>query len=94
MKHEIPITDFGALNSIAKDILLYSATKDIKNLYKYLLQELDVLERENAIDANNKAFFRGRILSIGNDALRNLETEINKFEISFKLNNNIDTDTK
>lgn len=69
---------------LAKDLLLFGLSRDIKYLFKYLLGELDVLEREGAIDLNSKEFFRKRVLDRGNSALRNLENELEKFEISFK----------
>lgn len=91
------IKDFGEQNEessqldcAAKGLLQFSISRDIKVLFKFLLSELDVLEREGRIDVNSKAFFRSRILGHGNSALRNLEEELEKFDISLKtLNNNI-----
>lgn len=68
---------------IAKDLLIFGLSRDIKYLFKYLLSELDVLERDGTINLSSKDFFRKRILDRGNSCLRNLESELEKFDISF-----------
>ena len=68
---------------LAKELLLFGLSRDIKYLFKYLLSELDVLEREGSIDIQSKDFFRKRVLDRGNSCLRNLESELEKFDVSF-----------
>ncbi len=80
------IQEYGQQNNgdLPKELLAFSISRDIKHLFKYLLSELDVLEREKIIDKNTKDFFRARILGNGNDSLRNLASELEKFEVNFK----------
>lgn len=83
------IQEFGTDKSdapidLAKDLLIFSLSRDIKYLFKYLLSELDILEREGRIDANGRDFFRKRVLDRGNSCLRNIESELEKFDINFK----------
>ena len=73
----------SAPQEIAKELLLFGLSRDIKYLFKYLLSELDVLERENIILNSDKDFFRKRVLDRGNSCLRNLESELEKFDVSF-----------
>ncbi len=74
------------MNPLAKDLLEFSISKDVRFLFKFLLKELDLLERECGLENSQKAFYRGRILRSGNDVLRNLATELQKYDISFKTN--------
>ncbi len=67
----------------AKNVLHFGVQREIKYLFKYLLGILDDFEREGLADANSKAFFRAKILSQGNDALRSVEKQLDQFNVSF-----------
>lgn len=67
-------------------LLKFMIGKEMKHLYKYLLDVVNHLEKDGLIDDNNKSFYRSKILGAGNEALRNLDSQFEKFSISFKEN--------
>lgn len=69
----------------AKKLLCFGITRDIKYLFKYLLTILDDFERDGLINANNKAFYRSKILDQGNAAIRSLEDQLKNFNIDFDM---------
>ena len=68
---------------------------DLRNQHVMMLQKLDnelpseydaLVRASNYLDDNEYAFFRKKILDAGNDTIRNLSEQIDKFEIALQVN--------
>lgn len=71
--------------SAGEVILLFQLNKQITNLFVSFLEQIEDLEADGYIfPAEKRANIRKRILSRGNDAIRNLEELIQKLDIQFK----------
>jgi DNA-binding PadR family transcriptional regulator len=83
--------DFNSLNDINshpsnEDYLKFHINKDIKNLFKSFLSIIEELEKQGYIfSESDRKIMRKKILDKGNDTIRELEEEIDKFNFSLKI---------
>lgn len=70
---------------IAKDILLFQVHKQVKSLFVSFLEIIEDLQADGYVFSEDKRVnLRKRVLSNGNNTIRNLEQLLEKLDIGFK----------
>jgi len=62
-----------------KDYLKFKVHQQIKNVYKHFLLILEEMTDREQISEQDFEFYRKRVLDNGNENIRNLTEEIDKF---------------
>jgi len=61
-----------------------AVSNEVKKLYLSVLYSAEDLERQGKINGEDFQFLRKRILDYGNNAIRNLEVQLDNFDFTFK----------
>lgn len=67
-----------------EEYLRFQVNREIKTLYKSLLETLEFLQNKGYNFGDDFQWIRKRVLDKSNDSIRNIEGEIKKLDISFK----------
>lgn len=68
------------------EYLRFQVNREVKTLYKSLLETLEFLQNKGYNFGEDYQWIRKRVLDKSNDTIRSLEDEISKLDISFKSN--------
>jgi hypothetical protein len=66
------------------NFVIGSVSNEVKKLYLSVLYSAEDLNRQGKIDDEDFQFLRKRILDYGNNAIRNLELQLDNFDFTFK----------
>jgi hypothetical protein len=61
-----------------------AVSNEVKKLYLSVLYSAEDLQRQGKINDEDFQFLRKRILDYGNNAIRNLELQLDNFDFTFK----------
>jgi hypothetical protein len=66
------------------NFVIGAVSNEVKKLYLSVLYSAEDLERQGKLDEEDFQFLRKRILDYGNNAIRNLELQLDNFDFTFK----------
>jgi len=66
------------------NFVIGAVSNEVKKLYLSVLYSAEDLQRQGKIDDEDFQFLRKRILDYGNNAIRNLELQLDNFDFTFK----------
>ena len=66
------------------NFVIGAVSNEVKKLYLSVLYSAEDLHRQGKIDEEDFQFLRKRILDYGNNAIRNLELQLDNFDFTFK----------
>jgi hypothetical protein len=66
------------------NFVIGAVSNEVKKLYLSVLYSAEDLERQGKISDEDFQFLRKRILDYGNNAIRNLELQLDNFDFTFK----------
>ena len=66
------------------NFVIGAVSNEVKKLYLSVLYSAEDLNRQGKIDDEDFQFLRKRILDYGNNAIRNLELQLDNFDFTFK----------
>jgi hypothetical protein len=66
------------------NFVIGAVSNEVKKLYLSVLYSAEDLERQDKLSDEDFQFLRKRILDYGNNAIRNLELQLDNFDFTFK----------
>jgi hypothetical protein len=66
------------------NFVIGAVSNEVKKLYLSVLYSAEDLERQGKLSEEDFQFLRKRILDYGNNAIRNLELQLDNFDFTFK----------
>jgi len=66
------------------NFVIGAVSNEVKKLYLSVLYSAEDLQRQGKINDEDFQFLRKRILDYGNNAIRNLELQLDNFDFTFK----------
>jgi hypothetical protein len=66
------------------NFVIGAVSNEVKKLYLSVLYSAEDLERQGKLSDEDFQFLRKRILDYGNNAIRNLELQLDNFDFTFK----------
>ena len=70
------------------NFVIGAVSNEVKKLYLSVLYSAEDLERQGKLGEEDFQFLRKRILDYGNNAIRNLELQLDNFDFTFKNTQN------
>ena len=68
------------------NFVIGAVSNEVKKLYLSVLYSAEDLQRQGKLSDEDFQFLRKRILDYGNNAIRNLEVQLDNFDFTFKNN--------
>ena len=66
------------------NFVIGAVSNEVKKLYLSVLYSAEDLQRQGKLSDEDFQFLRKRILDYGNNAIRNLEVQLDNFDFTFK----------
>ena len=66
------------------NFVIGAVSNEVKKLYLSVLYSAEDLQRQDKLSDEDFQFLRKRILDYGNNAIRNLELQLDNFDFTFK----------
>jgi hypothetical protein len=76
------------MNVDINNFVVAAVTGEIKKLYLSFLYSSEDLVKSDKLSEEDYQWLRKRILDYGNNSIRNIETQLNSFDFSFKQKEN------
>jgi hypothetical protein len=76
------------MNVDINNFVIAAVTGEIKKLYLSFLYSAEDLVKTNKLSEEDYQWLRKRILDYGNNSIRNIDTQLNSFDFSFRNKEN------